>query len=597
MMRFALVAFATLGTACLEVPTGPAAECHVNRDCASGEVCSEGLCYGNPPTGMFAATLSAPAAREELVSTELAMFELPADGWLGDLQIESPVTISGRVEAYCSNTNTNCSTKSVAAQIRLSRPSRFPGGPTVRFSTQSAPDIERGADSFTIRVPRTMDGDAPWNVTIDPDGGGEAPPADGGQDPAELMPPHHLTLFAADDLEHQTYILGDAEAPMITGSLKDALGQALLGYRVVALGRWDDTSPLTEVSTVHFSTGGTYSITVAPEAIGPLELVIAPYGQNNIAPEMHVTYVADVTHQRNVTQPSGLGEPSEIVIPIAGLAGNGEVKPVSGVRVIVVGTIEPMFTGGARVEYEAEATTGEDGLARMSVLDGGTLAAAYRLRVVPPASSSFGVVFDAPIDVKAYSVVNNPKPEPLRLPSRIAFRGTVVDAAGNPQPAISVTARRSVRFLWSLPADDQAFLDEIPASTTITPETGEFLLWVDPSVADVWGHYDLFFESPAGTNVPNWSIGDLEIPRMSGQFTVPLDTVALPPSSRIHGKIIDGDGRAVEGSDLRVFQLTSNELICVEVGYEPQDCAPASLVLGAAESDERGLIRLGLPRP
>ncbi len=594
MKRLAFIAVTLIGAGCLEVPSGPPAECHVASDCASGEVCSEGLCYGNPPVGMFAATLSAPAAREELVSTELATFELPADGWLGELQIESPVTISGRVEAYCAPSNGACTTTSIAAQIRLSRPSRFPGGPTVRFSTQSAPDIERGTDSFTIRVPRTMDGDAPWTVTIDPDGGGEEPPADGGQDPAELIPPHHLTLSASDDLEHQTYILGGDGAPVITGSLKDALGQPLLGYRVVALGRWDESSSVTEVSTVHFSTDGTYSVTVAPEAIGPLELVVTPYGATHIAPSMHVTYVSDATHQRNITQPSGLGEPSEIVIPIAGLAGNGEVKQVSGVRVIVLGALEPMFSGAPRVVFEAEATTGEDGLAHLSVLDGGLLAAVYKLRVVPPASSNFGIVFDAPIEVAAYTV---PKPEPLRLPSRIAFRGTVVDATGVPQPAISVTARRSVRFLWSLPSADQAFLDEIPASTTITPDTGEFLVWVDPSVADVWGHYDLFFEAPAGTNVPNWSIADVEIPRMAGQFTVSLDTVALPAASRIHGKIVDGNGRAVEASALRVFQLTSNELICREVGFEPADCAPASIVLGAAESDDRGVIRLGLPRP
>jgi hypothetical protein len=584
-----VIVLGALGAGCLEVPSGPPAECHASSDCASGETCSEGLCYGNPPEGTFAATLSAPASRTDLVSTELATFDLPADGWLGELQLESPVTISGRVEAYCSAANTACSTTSIAAQIRLSRPSRFPGGPTVRFSTQSAPDVLRGTDSFTIRVPRTMDGDPPWTVTIDPDGGGEVPPADGGQEPAELIPPRHLSLVASDDLEHQTYILGSADAPVITGSLKDTLGQALLGYRVVALGRWDEGSSPTEVSTVSFSTNGTYSITVAPEAIGPLELVVTPFGATNIAPSLHVTYVSDTTHQRNITQPSGLGQPVMLDIPVQGLAGDGEVKMVPGVRVIVHASLDPMFSGAARVVFDAETTTGEDGIAHLSVLDGELLTGAYRIRMVPPANSNFGIVFDGPIKIGA--------PVPVRLPSRVALRGTVVDSTGVPQPAISVTARRSVRFLWSLPAEDQAFLDEIPASAAITPETGEFLVWVDPAVADVWGHYDLFFEAPAGIHVPSWAISDLEIPRMSGQFTVAIDTVVLPAAARVHGKIVDGSGRAVEGSAMRVFQLTSNELICREVGFEPQDCAPATLVLGSAESDEHGVVRVGLPRP
>lgn len=586
MKRLGVVA---LLAGCLEVPSGPATECRIDADCASGEVCTDGLCYGNPPAGMFAATLSAPSARQDLISTEIAMLDLPPDGFLGDLVLESPVTISGRVEAYCATSNNTCNTLSVGAQVRLTRPARFPGGPTLRFSAQSKAGVARGTDSFSIRVPRTLEGDPPWTVTIDPEGGGEAPPPDGGSAPAELMPPRHLALVASDDLEHQTYTLGGPEAPVITGSLKDALGQALIGYRVVALGRWSQDAALTEVSTVHFTTTGSYSITVAEEAIGPLELVITPFGQNEVAPELHVTYVSDATHVRNVTQPANLGEPIELELPVQGLAGDGQVKPVSGVRVIVRGVLEPVFSGGARVEYVAEATTGEDGIAHLSVLDGGQLDSAYRLRVVPPGGSSFGILFDVPIDVS--------EPAPVRLPSRVALRGLVADASGTPLSGVSVTARRSLRFLWSVVERDQSFLDEIPASNAITPESGDFVVWVDPAIADVWGHYDLFFESPAGSSVPNWTVTDIEIPRVSGQTTVSLDTVTLPAAARVHGKVVDGAGRPVEGSAFRVFELSSNEPICREVGFEPASCAPASTVLGSAESDDRGTVRLSLPRP
>jgi hypothetical protein len=262
--------------------------------------------------------------------------------------------------------------------------------------------------------------------------------------------------------------------------------------------------------------------------------------------------------------------------------------------VIVHAEIEPAFSGAPRVVFNAEATTDESGLAHISVLHGGTLDSVYSLSMVPPASSELGLVFGAPLDVSAYT---GPSPQAVRLPPRIAIRGTVVDSTGAPLSAVSVTARRSLRFLWSVPVEDQAFLDEIPASTTITPDSGDFLLWVDPSVADVWGHYDLFFEPPAGSNVPSWSISDIEIPRMAGSVTVSLDTVTLPDSARFHGRIVDADGHSVEGSALRVFELVSNEQICLEVGFDPQDCAPSSLVMGAAESDENGIVRFGLARP
>ena len=49
---------------CLEVPHGAGdRSATTTRDCnaAHGEVCDEGVCWGNPPTGLFAATLSPPS--------------------------------------------------------------------------------------------------------------------------------------------------------------------------------------------------------------------------------------------------------------------------------------------------------------------------------------------------------------------------------------------------------------------------------------------------------------------------------------------------------------------------------------------------------
>ncbi len=583
------VAVIALLAGCLEVPTGPGQECTKSSDCDSGETCSAGLCYGNPPPGMFAATLSAPSSRDDVVATELANVSLPQDGWLGEIQLERPVTISGRVEAYCAVGNQMCRTASIGAQIRMTRPSRIPGAPAVRFSVQSKPELPRGTDSFQLRVPRTLPNDEPWTVTIDPEGGGDKPAADGGTDPAELVPPRRLALYATDDREHQTYTLGDPDPVVITGSLRDAFSNSLTKYRVVALGRWEGETSTTEVSTVNFSTDGYYSVTIAGRVMGPLEIVAEPFDDNDVSPTLHLQNVTLMTQQRVLTQPTGLGQRRMIDLPVQALANTGEVKLVGGVRVIISGEVTSTLTEDLHAVFRAETTTGEDGIAHLAVLDGPAIAQNYALRLVPPASSTYGVVESGQLQL--------PTPEPVRLPSRAALRGTIVDVHGNPLAAVSVTARRSQRFLWSVAEADQPFLDEIPAATALTPETGEFVVWVDPAVADTWGDYDLFFETPANSPSPNWSLRGVALPRVANPGTITLDTIVIPDAARLHAKIINSEGVAIEGSDLRLFQISSNDNVCMEVSHPPAICVPATVVIGHGESDDKGKLQLTLPRP
>ena len=192
---------------CLEVPDGGPTECRVSNDCntGAGEVCNEGVCYGNPPAGVFAATLAPPIDRIDIVSTEIPMLSISPDGWLGNdgsLVVEAPVAISGRVEAYCPAGT--CPTLSIEAEVRVTRPSRFLGGPTLRLSTHAEGGKPRGTDTFTLLVPRLHPGDEPYVLTIDPEGGGKVPPAHGGEDPAQKVPPMRVVLTSVDNLEHQT---------------------------------------------------------------------------------------------------------------------------------------------------------------------------------------------------------------------------------------------------------------------------------------------------------------------------------------------------------------------------------------------------------
>lgn len=587
MKRLVLV---TALAGCLQVPHGAGTECSVDSDCntAAGEVCDVGVCYGNPPMGMFAATLVAPIEREDLTSTEFPTLVIPRDGLIGELQLDAPVTFSGRVETYCAGTN--CSTSSIAAEVRLTRPSRFPGGPTLRLSAQSKTGIPRGTDSFSILIPRTHDGDPPWTVTIDPSGGGEQPASNGSTEPAELVPPKRIELRATSNLEHQTYTLGGTSNAIISGTLKDALGNYLTGYRIVALGRWDASSAPAEVSTVDYVTNGQYQLMLSENVQPPIELVARAYGPNVVAPELHISGLAPISQQRNLAQPTGLGGRADVTLTIKGLAGDGQVKPVAGARVIITGSQEAAFAGAASAFMQAEAITGDTGDAKLTLLDGAQLVATYRLRVVPPASSNLGVIYDATLGLDAGKMT-------VQLPSRVKLRGRVVDVNGQPLADVSVTARRSLRFLWSLDTANQSFLDEIPASTTTTPESGDFNVWVDPALADAWGGYDVTFETPKGSTAPNWMIPDFEIPRMATTMAIQMGDIAIPDAAYIRAKVVDLAGNPVEGSALRVYQLPTDNLLCTQASHAPADCHVDARVLADDESDAQGIVRLNLARP
>jgi hypothetical protein len=575
---------------CLQVPSGKGKECSVDSECntAAGEACFEGLCYGDPPLGIYAATLSSPVTRTDLITTEIPVLELPADGNLGPLTLAAPVTFSGRVEAACTANQTACSTMSIAAQVRITRPSRFPGGPALRLSTLSKAGVARGTDSFTIRLPRTHPGEPPYVVTIDPEGGGDLPPNHGGKDPAQLVPPRQFSITIDGNIAHQTHTLG-TNASLLTGTLKDGLGSPLTKYRVVALGRFATSSTLTEVSSVHYSTDGTYALLIADGVVGPIEIVAKPYDPQVVAPTLHILNVEVSSQVRNIWQPTGLGSRVDVAIPIQGRTGDGQVRTVPGAHVTITGATETSFMAGSRAVMIAETTTGDDGIARLSLLDGDALAGSYRIRVVPPASSTSGIVFDEPFVPSA--------PAAVRLPQRVAIKGTVVDISGTPLADVSVTARRSLRFLWSLDTRAQSFLDEIPATTAITPETGEFVVWIDPTVASTWGHYDLLFETPSKSPAPNWVVSDLEIPRVPGQMTISVDKVTIPDAAYLRGLVVDGGGAPVAGSALRVFRISDNDSVCREVYNAPDPCADDAKVMGHSDSDDAGVVRLNLPRP
>src|SRR4029079_8078166 len=110
--------------------------------------------------------------------------------------------------------------------------------------------------------------------------------------------------------------------------------------------------------------------------------------------------------------------------------------------------------------------------------DGTGIAGSYRLSIIPPASSPLGALFDQKVTLG--------QPAAMRLPPRLALHGKIVDNDGKPLTNVAVTARPSLRFLWTLDTAPQVFVAAIPAATAVTSfETGEFVVWVDANVATV----------------------------------------------------------------------------------------------------------------
>jgi len=283
------------------------------------------------------------------------------------------------------------------------------------------------------------------------------------------------------------------------------------------------------------------------------------------------------------------GEPVGVPIEITGADTGGEISGVVGARVVVAGVI-PAQPGATITTFTAEATTGEGGLATLNLLDGAALAATYRISVVPPANANVGVVFDEPYVFGDGKI----------LPDRVALVGKVQDLTGTPLKDVQVTVRPSLRFQWSLDNSAQNFITAIPAATKVTPDTGEYVIYVDALLDETFGHYDISFEPTATANAPTWTEFDIEIPRDTTQSSVPLPDIRLPDAAHVHGQITDSQGVLVEGAELRlfsVFDAAAATTLCEQVPNPPTSCSIPARLLGRGASDDGGTVRLTLPRP
>ena len=117
----------------------------------------------------------------------------------------------------------------------------------------------------------------------------------------------------------------------------------------------------------------------------------------------------------------------------------------------------------------------------------------------------------------------------------------------------------------------------------------------DPYVATVWAHYDLAFAAPKGTDAASWTHADIEIPRViQTKFSIGDETI--PDTAFMHGEITDTLGSPVNGGELRIFRVITDDSLCGVVPYEPDGCVIPAQLLGNGASDTHGVVKLALPR-
>jgi hypothetical protein len=277
-----------------------------------------------------------------------------------------------------------------------------------------------------------------------------------------------------------------------------------------------------------------------------------------------------------------------------GLDASGTVSPVSGAQVSVAGSTMPsqltIFT------MSDQKTTNDRGVVALRLLNGDGIAGTYRLAITPPASSPLSVVFDQ--KVPSLAGMTKLVLPATRLGARVALRGKVFDANQKPLANAVVTARPSLRFLWTLEPAPQAFVSAIPAAVDLTRDSGDFIVWVDanlPSVMQSWGSYDLSVEPATNTRAPTYVVPAVDT-RNGPADAITVPDVTLPEPAYVHGRVTGPDGQSVEGAELKLYLISTQLTLCSEVAHAPASCPIPSQIEARNTSDKDGTVRLVLPR-
>lgn len=612
-MMTALPALALAGCISTETPGGLPPMCETTDDCdaAEGEVCKEGVCWGDPPAhARFAAVLVPPAERGDLPVATIPLLSIAQNGDIIGLEFPEAVTVRGRVLLACPNAVEAaypCGPEvSVAAQILIERAPAFTGGPAFSRSVVAVAGVEDGKDAFSFLVPR--DPEAEYRITIQPDdsvGGDEVTPG-------EIAPPRQLVVRADRSREVEWYIGQPGQLKQVRGCVQNVLGEGApyAGMKVAAFGRWTQLSPLERASSRSVTDeDGCFELSVPRDMLDEFDIAVEPIGEA-IQPSftLHGEFVRDPAEGEEtihlidppIVMPVAPA-PTMFRLPIEGQGNAGGQEGVAGADVRFTTVFQPPSLNLERdvdIRFEADAVTSMDdpgemgdsgGMADVQLYPGDETNRSYLVTVVPPAGSPFQSAFDREVSV---GIGGAEVLEALTLERRAAVTGRVTLADGQPVEGAPIEARPSALFRQALDEERRAEVAALPAATATTDADGRFLLWLDRELVGRDASYDIEVTPPLLSGAPSWSFEDVEVPG-----TGELASRALPEASYAHATVRDARARKVPGAELYVFQLPPDDYCAQQAAIEPSDCQPPAKPRGVWQSDGDGVIRVVLPDP
>lgn len=589
-----LTTLAALG-GCLQPPaaTPDHVECTAAADCrtAAGEVCDEGVCWGDPPEVDLAAVLG-PAAiyTGEAATTEVAALEFAAGGWFGaagadGLTLGRAVRVTGQVKAPCPAALEGCSgTLVVPGQIRWSRPSTIPGLPDVTVSTGLSASIAGGntATGFELYLPRPAERTV-YTVTFTPS---TTPLGPGLPSPANLLPPHRIEIAIdpSDTSVVRDLMMPDAAARTLTGRIVQVGAPSLAGWRVraeVGDGSVQGTFTLASSIATTSTTGDFTLALVDDETLGVVDVILEPptiIGADGAPPRVR-------KRDHVVTSPLGtLTLPAfdrliAVPVEVGGSDGSGTSNRVSGAT--VVARLD-QAVGNVFLQHEATTTTA-DGVGSLQLLLGEVaLPWHYELDVLPGPTSQLAAVYGVDLDVA--DVV--PAPPPVVLPRGQALVGTVLDENGFGVPGAQVTAAISAASLCELSSEDLRVARGLAPVQAATDANGEFALFLDPDFDGAPLYYDLAVEPAAGTWAPRWTFP-------AQPLNAEHRTLWLPAAAHVRARIFDPSANPAPDTAVTVYELTDQPAPCPQAAYAETGLAVRRAV---GTSDGDGIVHLILPR-
>jgi hypothetical protein len=588
----------------------PPPMCETNLDCdhGAGEICDDGICWGAPPEGVtFAAILLPPGGRDDLVPTEISQLSIDREGNVGNLRFADLITVSGRVVLAADPA------ESVAAQLRVRRPPRIPGGPAYSRTVIANPGAEPGERGFELRLPRLEAGEEPYQIVVLPDDGTLADATTLGI-PAELAPPLHLEVSGDADQRKVELVLGDSDqVKAAAGRVVDAAGRGLKGVRVFARGQWDPNGELERVSsTATAGANGEFALFIPRGmAIQKYELVVRP-APGVIAPTLRKPGVEILDPTEPAAEPQTLldltmpSHPSGALykIPIRGPGPSGGIIPSGGAEVrfttLLLDASEPGNTDGVTAQFTASGVTDNEGQVVLELIPGGTENRLYHVTVQPLATAEHGTVSDLPFLVGPPSPTGDISVLPdIKLSFRVQVSGVLLAQGTEPARGAAIATRASTAFRWGLNLELQSALDDFRFPTSTTGDDGRFVLWLDEQLFGANAAYDIEIFPAAATRAPRWSLHNITLADRSVPQSLDMGMVSLPRASFARGSVVSATGDKVTGAELHVYEISADFEACsgATLPSGMKNCHPPALLRDASRSGDDGRAVIVLPAP